>query len=938
MFNNFGKGSSASAHAGQLAYGHHKFVEKNTGVTNNARLDHYLVNPQYVLNNNRHFIAESQMEAQPNGDSTTEGQSVQILGYAYMYEATGKQEYLDAAEKFFEAYVEHYYQEDVPDTPRRWVCNWIINGKEPVLANWPVDFASPTHSGFKEIELDWVDGKTQIPHGAPYWGEYVDKVTFAFRGNLGWESIVATVYAQNPDGSTNWNQLGEEYELEYVINYEGKKYDSDGNPESYDQWGDDPVIYPPERIGEVQLKRRDINGKARLNWGNAQPVEHGGYLIGRNEAWHNRPLRVPVGKENFGNAADGEEWFMDACYKLWELTGKERYYKAWKACEFTCNEYTTIDQQDMYFRQSSWGDNPFSDGISYWYSYPAEVEPKFSRDEAGYITVHADAASQQTIEQNSIWDAVDEQSTITTTIGGKSEEGKVQAKVIIKVGPDKNDQNLSEWILNLPELYETPSQFAVGMTSFVKEYQPGTTKPYITADSRACVEWNGATFEPVFEHEVFDERSATIIKARIPDSTAGFMIGAWLTDEGRFPLYKITYRSNVDVWMQMYDRNDWRWYVRIPASANWSEYRFNETAFYLSDYQPRHEDVPEEEWPHSIRFGPVEDITFVQPDDVTTPVEFDYYCLNDQPVKFSGSGYTILYSLTAKADSAFEVTIGNCMARNTQGNKLYCTPGVIPFSNIYLPGQETFDGWHGMPYPGYQYPFIYVHNDAPNAELMLNNMVEFLYQSQQWYYNKFKVMGPGASAYIWNRWDNLKYGPPDTWTMYHWGDGHAWDGYQPRAYFGAARAWWELEKWGKPVPQKLKDYVNNWSGFLVDYMRKWGVAPTLFPAESPPPGVLDDFTGHMSALYLGGACFAASLADGKVEGLDWFIHEAFREINDNFNVVDEMPDHVMNGSWSPALRLGTGSGPESNGMFFGFWSGETLRGLGIYIMYNEGKL
>ena len=39
----------------------------------------------------------------------------------------------------------------------------------------------------------------------------------------------------------------------------------------------------------------------------------------------------------------------------------------------------------------------------------------------------------------------------------------------------------------------------------------------------------------------------------------------------------------------------------------------------------------------------------------------------------------------------------------------------------------------------------------------------------------------------------------------------------------------------------------------------------------------------------------------------------------------------MDGGWSPAPRLGT-----DNGMFFGFWSGEILRGLSLYVMYKNG--
>ena len=47
--------------------GHHRFLKRSTGDTNDATLQHYAQNLQGVLANNRHFIAHSQMEYQPNG-------------------------------------------------------------------------------------------------------------------------------------------------------------------------------------------------------------------------------------------------------------------------------------------------------------------------------------------------------------------------------------------------------------------------------------------------------------------------------------------------------------------------------------------------------------------------------------------------------------------------------------------------------------------------------------------------------------------------------------------------------------------------------------------------------------------------------------------------------------------------------------------------------
>lgn len=950
MLNNSSRGASGAAQAAHLAYGHLQFLEANTGLTNDARLQHYVFNHQKVLSNNRHFIAASQMEAQPNGDATTEGQSLQILGFAYMYEATGDVRYLQWAEQCFEAYVWHYYQEDVPATPRRWVCNWIINGKEPVLANWPINWRNPTNSGFKGVDVTISNGYGQIAHGAPYYGQYLDKATFAYRGGLGWDSIVATVYALNPDGSINWDKPGEQRDVDWIINWEGKKINWDGKVESRDQWGDDPIIYPEADKGKFKLKDA-VSGVYKFCFANRQPVELGGYLMPRNSAWHNRPLHVPVGKENFGNAADAEEWFMDACYKLWELTGKQRYYNAWKACEFTCNEYVKIDQEDKYFRKSKTNGDPFSDGISYWYSYPSSVVPQFSRDAAGYINMRANAESQQTLEQNSIWTKAYEDTVMTSTVGVVPDvaNARTSVTVIASVGPEKADRNLSEWQLTLPSVSQQPSQLSIALGSFTKDKDPYTGTPYIVADDRLCVEWSGTTWNMAFEDHVFDSRSATICKAVIPTG-GGFMIGAWLHPNSRFVPNNLVYKASEPVLMEITAPNTnnpslpaLTWYCELPKTTAWRYHTFSTADFKLSQYQANYPGIEPGDgtptslgWPTALSYMPEQPSLVFKAKSVRA--NFDWYCVNTVPVRFTGTGYTIKYSLTIKCASAFSAKIGDCYAANLKSPLLYCTPGVIPFSNIYIPDQETFDGWHGMPYPGYQYPFIYVHNSDPDAPKWLDNMVEFLYQSQVWYRQQFGVSGPGASAYIWNRWDNLKYGKPDTWTMYHWGDGHAWDGYQPRAYFGAARCWWELEKWGKPVPQKLKDYVNNWSRFLIEYMQGCRCVPTYFPADKAPPYVTDDFTGHMSGLYLAGACMAASCNGGALPNLDWFIHECFREINDNYQIVDGKPNHIMNGSWTPALRLGTGDGPESNGMFFGFWSGELLRGLGIYILYTQGRL
>ena len=88
----------------QMVEGQFKFLARNTGLTTDNKTQHYVLNPDNVLANNRHFIAQTQWEAQPDGDATTEGQSLQILGAIHCYQATKEPYYLEKAKEYFDAY------------------------------------------------------------------------------------------------------------------------------------------------------------------------------------------------------------------------------------------------------------------------------------------------------------------------------------------------------------------------------------------------------------------------------------------------------------------------------------------------------------------------------------------------------------------------------------------------------------------------------------------------------------------------------------------------------------------------------------------------------------------------------------------------------------------------------------------------------------------
>ena len=911
------------ANALSMIEGHHRFLLANTGDTADATLQHFVQNNQGVLANNRHFIAHSQMEYQPNGDGTTEGQSLHIIGYAYAYLATGKPEYLAAARKHWDAYLTYFYAgQPIPDTPSRWIANWIVNAKEPVLANWPIDPVNPTQSGFKGVPFEFVDGFTRIPHGAPHWGEYLDKATFAFEGDLAWNAINASVKARKEDGSTDWSAEGKQYDVDWIIVWTGQKIDANGDVLS--------TGHDAAEFGAVQLKDSTLQGEYPFNYATRQPVEFGGQYIPRNAVQHNRPLHVPLlGSVNqMGNAADGEEWFADACYLLWKITGEAPYKKALDACLFTNHEYTQIDSLDKFFRQSIEASTPFTDGISYDFVYPSGTEFSYGRDAAGFITVKSDRASSVSLEQQSVWFRLNQQSGFRTTFAGIGVNGApVEARVEVLLNTDKVETHGKKWGLALPLSSSLePVALDVPLGSLYQLVKDDGSS-YITADASAVTDYGGLTITQHYDTTVLGTRRANTITAFFPDDDAGFIVGNWTSETGRAPITAITYKSNGETDLRFEDANGWRWYWLLENTQDsWVTKTLLPGDLVLSGYQPNHSDDPD---PDAPVYTDIDQFTVILENGSDKDISWTYAYVNDVPPLYTqDDGYSLNYRLTLTCAEAFSAKVGDCTVTGFRDDSLAYTPGVIPFSNIYEEGSAQIGAWHGMPYPGYQYPFIYTLEPEKYAR-HLGNMIDFLHDSQQWYAAKFGQLGPGASAYVWNRWDNFKYGTPDTFTMNHWGDGTAWSGYQPRAFQGACRAWQQLVEDGKPVPEKLKAYVGNWINWLGEFVRLHnGVLPTDFPMTSVPQPVPDDFTGHMTGLWLSGACMAA-MAGCEHPQLNTLIEACVTELQTNY-VVTPVPGQPMNGCWSPAVRLGT-----DNGMFFGFWAGEILRGLGMYVLLKQ---
>lgn len=951
---------------------HEIFLDKNTGDTDNGEEQMFIQNTDGLLSNNRHFIASTQMEYQPNGDATTEGQSLHVLGYTYMYMVTNDEKYLNKAIFHWDAYHKYFYKsQPIPETPQRWIANWLANSKEPVLANWPINPYQPTCGGYKGMLVNFTNGVAQIPHGAPSFGEYLDVATFAHRGHMRWEAInggVATIDAnidwqllwdqyrstdigEKPWLSTNWIKWAQ-YEIDHGVKYnvdwstDATKHDINTivtwkgdligvGPGSDDQlWSGDVLEsnLPNDEIGKITLVDKTINGPYFINYAVRLPVHLGGYEFERNEVWHNRPIHTPLlgGINQMGNAADAEEWFADASYLLWKATGDEKYHRAMQASLYTNLEYTTIDSKDKFFRNSISSTSPHTDGISYEYTYPAGVELRWKRTDKGYIEYKVMEAAQLTLGQQAIWTRINSDSSILTEYGGvDGVGGPVAAKIEVAIGSTKQDANPVRYGTTLPVSESNyVESHVIKLDQLQRMYKPDGGN-YILADTSSVAGYGDLTWTKSYETNILGNNSGSVMTAEFANDSGGAIIGMWAQPGSTSPLNNIVYRADADINIRIADEVNILWYWFLPSTnGEWSSFSLSKETLNRSYYQPGA--VPGEVLPEEAVYTEIDQLSVLLAAAEVNKT-FSYYCINEIPESFSGDdGFIKNYSLTVSSDNAYTAWVGDCYVVNARPDGLTYSPGVVPFSNIYKDGSDQIGPWNGMPYPGYQYPFIYSLEPEKYSSHM-NKMVDFLYDAQVYYNQQIGELGPVASAYVWDRWDNYKYGAANQFTMYHWGNGKAWSGYQPRAFQGAARALQELHYRNKPLPVKLVTYVTNWIHWLVTFNEKAnGVMPTDFPTNSVSIPDPSDFTAHMTGLWLSGMAMAWE-AGIRPDGVMDAMWSCVRELESNISVTN-IPGHPMDGAWSPYLDL-----PGLNGMAFGFHTGEVYRGLAMFAHILSGK-
>ncbi len=356
---------------------------------------------------------------------------------------------MDKAKYFWKAYFDTFYLgQAVPATPKEFRCHWMVNAKQPFNAAYPINQEQSSHSGWKGVELQATNNIIQIPDDSTYFGSQLQKVTFAFRNTdiLIWDAINARVT------QADWDDKGLVYEVEWFINYKGQKLNPDGDKI-------DDTIYPDSDRGQIKLSGRVFkestdgalvednkvfNEMVKVNFCTAN-----GPVIGRNQPFDPRPLWTPLKTGWQGNASDAEQWFGDACFQLWEITGEDKYRIMHECVVLTCKGYCDIDRGQLFWRKDKNASSPYSDGIGYVFSNEDDIADKnalLHRDSGtGYIILDMGEMTgtdkDVVLEQQAVWYKLKDGSKLSIDIGVNAPQQAIHLSMVnyILVGTEKTD-------------------------------------------------------------------------------------------------------------------------------------------------------------------------------------------------------------------------------------------------------------------------------------------------------------------------------------------------------------------------------------------------------------------------------------------------------------------------------------------------------------------
>lgn len=836
-----------------------------------------LVKAQYhkEIGRNGYFTPES---------GTSEGQFLTILGLLSMYETTREMKWLGMAEKLVEAAFRILYKNcNFPNSYTfteftTYIPHWLFNVSK--------DFKSEAYY-VKEIKVKKGKGIIETEYEAR-------KVFKAFTNNakLAWDDPYASITPKD-------SHIFEEDICEY-------------------------------EISSYSINEKDISVQLTDNITDTVMVVYsdmGGPVIKPSENYEAYPIWRPL-KEGETDAAVDSLWWSYFCWKkLYAITKSERYRLLMTHTQNVLKRTCQLSDVEQYFGAAfNLTEDESKDGVlididnTYKDSSNRTPEPKWYRNEEdGSIEINIEDGTGSIL----LGAQINKDTNYNDRYYELAVSSGIRTAVVLTIKCVSNNGAIREFSYGQiakghefdsttyePEILKYPiKKFKdVSRCKFDLLYSPHAELIY---KSDGC----SVNFSEVELKEGLARRVDFEVKTQYDDdgnAYAGYaQYHPSMKTETFIEVPKITYSSSGCIEITFFDELGWKWVKALPASEKLITVSLDKNDFYLYEIQKNGfanvPDTPE---------GELNTLLFCGISKTSQLTLLRLGVVED--AKFDTTSYTtgIDIEITEEKAQTFKLHY----LRPLPIKEYKYSPYTFPFTMNTVNG--VINSWRGTPYIGYQCPWFW--QDIGDEE-GINTNLRFLKDAQKEYSTRLKNgYNFFMPCFIWDRWDSLEYGEPNTFSFNGPDPNTNWGGYQYRAIANVA-----LALMNEPENKIAKSIVYN---FFVSLNKIWKTGNEQPPTTFNSDGSITTQEGldlHGVALILRAAIYAyqsCSISDGICLSL---INKCLKFMNNNFEFPTDRGDYNTEstaGTW------------RKDGLWYQFHGGEILHAIGELLKYVPNKM
>lgn len=610
--------------------------------------------------------------------------------------------------------------------------------------------------------------------------------------------------------------------------------------------------------------------------------DFGGEIIQPNELYEAYPIWRKLDADESCCAIDSLWWLYDCFKSLSEITGKEIYVTATEYLKAMTIEVVKLPTIEEWHTLSYDPNSALSGGLYQWQNKTPEATLVRDVDGSVLITIPEGPGEVQygrgsvnfTVQDNhkimaKLASSID---TTVTFFMSPDDDLSYEGRYFCKIKLDGND---------VAKEYElTPKDFirTSNLLWDIEYIGDSVEESYTSPNSKATFtdisdidgrRWRKVTFnigketnEEGYPYDGWCQYSA--------------IIGAHRFDFNSIPPYHLKATGNIV--MKLKDANGHYWETPVTVGDDFITFQPEVSSFRLAAYQENPEPAEQLTFPYqTIIFDALQDKSTLE-------------------IKYIGEllsipAQTLIRDFVLNITDEREHKVKIFYTRVYPTKDFKYAPYVAPFT-INVKNNKAED-WRGTPYTGYQCPWFWQEVKQPEG---VETVLQFLLDAQDEYKQRTNVDGFFMPVFIWDRWDNVDYGKPNTFTWDGPDPNTFWGGFQYRTIETVARTFFMDN-----TNERAKRICLRFFNAVDDIWTRTGSYPVEFREGQEPSTEYKDI--HNVALLLRATTYYYQATDNSAEEetckrlMRKCLNE-LKEVFKPFNNNVQWNGDFVNGTWS----------------------------------------